>query len=93
MNGIEVSNTSSFYRMAVVASVLSFAGMVIGLVMMDIDLSVKGFLAMTYIFSLSSCFTRAKVIRDKAEAERLINKVSTAKTEHMINKYVDNVED
>lgn len=93
MNGIEVSNTSSFYRMAVVASVLSFAGMVIGLVMMDIDLSVKGFLAMTYIFSLSSCFTLAKVIRDKAEAERLINKVSTAKTEHMINKYVDNVED
>lgn len=93
MNGIEVSNTSSFYRMAVAASILSFAGMVIGLVMMDIDLSVKGFLAMTYIFSLSSCFTLAKVIRDKAEAERIINKVSTAKTEHMINKYVDNIED
>lgn len=89
MNGIEVSNTSSFYRMAVGASILSFAGMVIGLIMMDIDLSVKGFLAMTYIFSLSSCFTLAKVIRDKAEADRLINKVSTAKTEHMINKYVD----
>lgn len=93
MNGIEVSNTSSFYRMAVAASILSVVGMIIGLVLMDIDLSVKGFLAMTYIFSLSSCFTLAKVIRDKAEAERLINKVSTAKTEHMINKYVDKIED
>ena len=89
MSGIQVSNTNSFYRMAVAASVLSFAGMVIGLILMDIDLSVKGFLAMTYIFSLSSAFTLAKVIRDKAEADRLVNQVSVAKTEHMINKYMD----
>lgn len=82
----ENHNSKSFYTMAWVGFGLSFVGMLIGLVYMQVDLATKGFLAMTYLFSITSCFTLAKVVRDKHEADRFINKVETAKTEKFLNE-------
>lgn len=42
--------------------------------------------AMSYIFSVTSCFTVAKVVRDKHESEHFINKVESAKTEKFLNE-------
>jgi hypothetical protein len=63
--------------------------MAIGIFYIPADFAVKGFLAMTYFFSVTSCFTVAKVVRDKHESDRMINKVETAKTENFLNKYGD----
>ena len=72
--------------MSWIAFGLSFVGMLIGLVYMEADLAMKGFLGMSYLFSLTSCFTLAKVVRDRHEAERFINKVESAKTEKFLNE-------
>ena len=82
----ENSNTKSFYNMAWIAFGISFVGMGIGLVYMQADLAMKGFLAMSYLFSLTSCFTLSKVVRDRHESERFINKVENAKTEKLLNE-------
>lgn len=82
----ENSNSKSFYNMSWIAFGLSFVGMLIGLVYMDADLAMKGFLGMSYLFSVTSCFTLAKVVRDRHEAERFINKVESAKTEKFLNE-------
>ena len=82
----ENNNSKSFYSMSWIAFGISFVGMLIGLVYMQVDLATKGFLAMSYLFSLTSCFTLAKVVRDKHEADKFINKVESAKTEKFLNE-------
>jgi hypothetical protein len=82
----ENQNSKSFYTMSWIAFVISFVGMGIGLIYIDTDLATKGFLGMSYLFSITSCFTVAKVVRDKHEAEKFINKVEHAKTEKFLNE-------
>jgi len=82
----ENNNTKSFYTMAWMSLALSAAGMTAGLMYLEADLAMKGFLIMSYLFTVTSCFTLAKVVRDKHEAEKFINKVSVAKTEKFLNE-------
>ena len=58
MNGYiyENNNTKSFYNMAWIAFGISFVGMAMGLVYMEADLAMKGFLGMSYLFSVTSCY-------------------------------------
>jgi len=81
------NNTKAFYNMAWIAFALSFVGMIAGLAYLNADFAMKGFIAITYIFSVTSCFTVAKVVRDRHESERLINKVEHAKTERLLTEY------
>lgn len=82
----EYQNSKSFYTMAWVAFVTSVAGMLAGLVYFEGTFAMKGFLAVSYLFSISACFTLAKVVRDKHEAEKFIHKVESAKTEKFLNE-------
>lgn len=82
----ENQNTKSFYNMAWIAFAISFSGMLAGLVYIEADLAMNGFLAMSYLFSVTACFTLAKVVRDKHESDRFINKVENAKTEKFLSE-------
>ncbi len=82
-------NSSAFYFLAWASFVISFAGVGLGLAFMEAVWSVKAFFGMSYLFSVSSCFMVAKVVRDKQEEESLISKVEKAKTQQLINKYVE----
>lgn len=82
----EYNNSKSFYTMSWIAFVISFVGMVAGIVYLEGNIAIKGFLAMSYLFSISACFTLAKVIRDKHESEKFIHKVENAKTEKFLNE-------
>lgn len=83
---IDHSNSKSFYNMAWIAFVLATVGTLTGIVMLPADLAVKGFLAMGFVFTISACFTLAKVTRDRHESERLYNKVERAKTEQFLSE-------
>jgi len=80
----ENNNSKSYYNMAWIGFGLSFAGMCLGLLYLEAELAIKGFFAMAYLFSVSSCFTLSKVIRDRHESERFLNKVESAKTEKFL---------
>lgn len=83
---VEYSNSKSFYTMAWISFAISFVGMGLGLVYLPLEIITKCFFGMTYLFSISSCFTLAKVIRDKHEGEKFINKIENAKTEKFLNE-------
>lgn len=72
--------------MAWVSFIISSVGVGLGLVYLESSLAMKGFIGMSYLFSVVSCFTLAKVVRDKYEAEKFINKVENAKTEKFLNE-------
>jgi hypothetical protein len=63
-------NTQAFYVLTWMAFLLSLFGMIIGLIRLEADIQTKGFFLMTYLFSMFSAFTLAKVIRDKEESKR-----------------------
>jgi len=83
---IDHSNSKSFFNMAWIAFVLATVGTMVGIVMLESTLAVKGFLAMGFVFTVSACFTLAKVTRDRHESERLYNKVERAKTEQFLSE-------
>ncbi len=45
---------------------------------------IRGYLAMGTLFTIGSAFTLAKTLRDEHEAQKLINKISEAKTEKIL---------
>ena len=67
--------------------------MLLGLVYLDLDFFQKAFIGMTYLFSTSSSFVLAKVIRDKQEATDYIKILDNAKTEKMLSKYIGSEQD
>ena len=75
--------------MAWISFILAFSGMAIGLWFLEGSMAMKGFLGMSYLFTVSSCFTLAKVVRDKQESNRIITKIENAKTERFLNEYAD----
>ncbi|MTB51930.1 YiaA/YiaB family inner membrane protein [Lewinella sp. W8] len=83
---IDHTNSKSFYSMAWIAFVLATLGTMVGIVLLPATLAIKGFLAMGFLFTVSSCFTLAKVVRDRHESERLYNKVERAKTEKFLSE-------
>jgi len=82
----ENNNTKSFYTMSWLALAISVIGMTAGMMYLEADIAMKGFLVMSYLFTVTSCFTVAKVVRDKHEAEKFVNRVEVAKTEKFLNE-------
>lgn len=80
------NNTKAFYAMSWIAFIISFAGMAIGIFYLPADFAMKGFLAMSYLFSISSCFTLSKVVRDKHEADKFLHKLENARTEKFLHE-------
>jgi len=70
--------------MAWIAFVISFVGMATGIWYLEGSIAIKGFLAMSYLFSVTACFTVSKVVRDQHEAEKFLNKMEKSKTEKFL---------
>lgn len=89
MNHYASSNTKAYYTMSWISFVLAFTGGLIGIWYLEGSLPVKAFLIMTFLFMVSSCFSLAKAVRDKHEENQVVNRVEKAKTEKLLNEYVD----
>ena len=72
----------------IVFTYVSFAAalaMVIGgVVLMPLDLPMKGYLARGVVMLIQSCITLTKTIRDNDEAGKLVNRIEDAKTERLL---------
>ena len=62
-------------------------GMLAGVVIMPVDLWIRGYLAMGSLFLVGSSFTLAKTLRDQFESSKLINRLSQAKAEKLLQEY------
>ena len=63
-------------------------GMVGGVIMMPVDLWVRGYVVMGSLFLVGSSFTLAKTLRDQFEASKLINRLSQANVQPMVKELV-----
>ena len=59
----------------------------VGVLYLPVDIWVKGYLGVGLYFTVSSCFTLAKTLRDQHEREKVTNQISEARTERMLREY------
>ncbi|KAA5605163.1 hypothetical protein F1188_12865 [Roseospira marina] len=68
---------------------ISLAAVLGGVLSLQVDFWVQGFLLMGVLFLAGNCFTLSKVLRDQHEARTWHHRLEVAKTRELIDKYAD----
>ena len=84
MNNPDVHHSQSWIVFTYVSFAAALAMVVGGIVLMPLDLPMKGYLAMGVIMLIQSCITLTKTIRDNDEAGKLVSRIEDAKTERLL---------
>jgi hypothetical protein len=84
-----MNNTSAQHSPAWVAfTYISFgasAFMVgLGIWLLPLELSIKGYLTMGFLMLVQSCITMTKTMRDMHESDRMVNRLEDAKAERLL---------
>ncbi len=88
MKSAQMTQDSAAWKFFVIVSFMASIGATsLGILILPVDLWVKGYIAMGMYFTVSSCFILSKTLRDAHEAERLVNRIKDARTEKMLNDY------
>jgi len=56
----------------------------IGIWLLPLDLSIKGYFTMGFLMLVQSCITMTKTMRDMHENDRLVNRLEDAKAERLL---------
>jgi hypothetical protein len=56
----------------------------IGIWLLPLDLSMKGYLTMGFLMLIQSCVTMTKTMRDMHEGGKLVNRIEDAKAERLL---------
>ena len=84
MNPQGIQHSSSwvtFTYATFIGSVIMVAG---GIVLMPVDMWMKGYFAMGVIMLIQTCVTMTKTIRDVHEGSKLVNRIEDAKAERLL---------
>lgn len=84
----QLQQDSVGWRFFVQASfVISLALMTVGIWELPVNIWMRGFLGMGLFFTVSSTIVLTKTMRDDHEAQKLIKRLTNAKTEKMLQDY------
>jgi hypothetical protein len=75
------SSWVTFTYAAFIGSILMVAA---GIVLMPLDMWIKGYFAMGIVMLIQSCVTVTKTIRDVHESGKLVNRIEDAKAERLL---------
>jgi hypothetical protein len=84
MNNPVPHHGQSWIVFTYVSFVAALAMVVGGIVLMPLDLAMKGYLAMGVAMLIQACITLTKTTRDNDEAGKLVNRLEDAKTERLL---------
>jgi hypothetical protein len=59
----------------------------IGIWLLPLDLSIKGYLTMGFLMLIQSCITMTKTMRDMHESGKLVNRIEDAKAERILMRF------
>lgn len=87
MSEYDIQSTSDGWVFFVkVSFAVAIAAVAAGIFLVPGTLLIKGYFALSSLFLVSATITLSKTMRDQHEANRLINKVSEARTTKIINE-------
>jgi len=77
-------HSQSWIVFTYVSFVAALAMVIGGIVLMPLDLAMKGYLAMGVVMLIQCCITLTKTVRDNDEAGKLVSRLEDAKTERLL---------
>lgn len=77
----------AFYMQAVLSFGLSLTAVGIGVVFLPVDGWVRAFLGIAMLYTVTSAFTLAKVIRDKQEDTSISSRVDRARLDKLLTEH------
>ncbi|MEV3854661.1 YiaA/YiaB family inner membrane protein [Streptomyces sp. NPDC050095] len=81
---VKQGNTTAFYSQAIASFAVALAAVAIGIFRLEASAWIRAFLAISVLYLTTSAFTLAKVIRDRQEADQLVNRVDQARLEKIL---------
>lgn len=79
--------TSAFYAQAAISFAVSVGGMLLGLIYLPLGGWGRAFVAMGYLYTVTSAFTLAKCVRDQQEANTIVHRVDEARLERFLAEH------
>ena len=79
--------TAAFYVQAVLSFGLSLTAVSLGVVFLPVNGWVRAFLGIAMLYSITSAFTLAKVIRDRQEDTSLSSRVDRARLDKLLAEH------
>ena len=84
MNNPVLHHSQSWIVFTYLSFVAALAMVVVGIILMPLDLAMKGYLAMGVAMLIQSCITLTKTLRDNDEAGKLVSRIEDARTERLL---------
>jgi len=66
---------------------LAFGATLVGVWFMPVELWIRGYMTMGLIYSVGAAITLSKTVRDRHESDKLVNKISQAKTAKILKEF------
>jgi hypothetical protein len=86
--GMTQQKDSAVWRFQVWASfIIASLSTGAGIIYLPVDIWIKGFLGMGMLFTMGSCFSLSKTMRDAHEQEKLHQKLTEAKTHRLLKDF------
>ena len=79
--------SAAFYIQSVISFVVALSALILGVVSLQADIWVRGFLSVGVLYLVTSTFTLAKVIRDQQEASSALSRIDQARLEKMLAEH------
>jgi hypothetical protein len=76
--------TTAFYGQAIASFAISLAATIIGIAYLHDSRWVRAFLALGLLYTVTSAFTMAKVIRDRHEEHDLVSRIDQARLDKLL---------
>ena len=66
---------------------LAFGATLTGIWFMPVELWIRGYMTMGLVYVVGAAITLSKTIRDRHESDKLVNKISEAKTAKILKEF------
>ena len=84
MNPTSATHSHAWITFTYVSFAASAFMVGLGIFLLPLELSIKGYLAMGFLMLTQSCITMTKTMRDNHESGRLVNRLEDAKAERLL---------
>lgn len=81
------NHSSSWVFFVKVSFAVALAAAAAGVVLAPVDLVLKGYMAISALFLVSTTITLSKTLRDEHESKRIVNRISEARTHQLLKEF------
>ncbi|MFJ4684125.1 YiaA/YiaB family inner membrane protein [Streptomyces sp. NPDC091377] len=84
---VKQQTTAAYHGQAVASFAIALGATAVGIFRLDADTWVRAFLGIAVLYLVTSAFTLAKVVRDRAEAGQIVSRVDQARLEKLLAEH------